>query len=544
MGRIGKICGMLRSSVYVFGYYRLPLRNRKLLVRGGEKGLRCALEMATAKYLVVHGALPSWYTKRDGQVIVRVAGEPVKCSYDMGNVQRSYLCADAIICRDAAMRDAIADAYDLDGLYRGRWLMGEDTEKRCESALRGEAGEPAPQSDRENILIFVNGLRKNGQTTSLNNLFAQLDLSRRNYCVAFDSKSLSDDPSRLDMLPEGVKLLPMPYMRQESLGEKLAVQLYLKKNCTRLWVMKRVERYYDRLYRRSFGCCRFDWVIDHNGYDKNVLNMLPMIPSKRAVFVHNDMISEMATRHIQHRPTLERVYRACERVVPVTEDIVEPTAKLSGRRDNIFVVNNCHDWQGVLRRGEEPVCFDPDTASNVPEAELMRMLEGDSIKIITIGRYSPEKGHAQLLEAFERFHREVPNSCLIIIGGHGVLYGETLRRASELECRDSVALIRSMKNPMPILKRCDLFALSSLYEGLGLVLLEADALGVPVISTDITGPRGFLRAHGGTLVPPNAEGLYQGMRDFAAGRIKPMNVDYAKYNRQAVAQFEAMLEDK
>ena len=95
---------------------------------------------------------------------------------------------------------------------------------------------------------------------------------------------------------------------------------------------------------------------------------------------------------------------------------------------------------------------------------------------------------------------------------------------------------------MPILKQCDLFILSSLYEGLGLVLLEADTLGIPVISTDIVGPSGFMKEHGGYLVTPDIEGIYQGMKAFDRGEVKPMHVDYEKYNRNAVQQFEEMFE--
>ena len=67
---------------------------------------------------------------------------------------------------------------------------------------------------------------------------------------------------------------------------------------------------------------------------------------------------------------------------------------------------------------------------------------------------------------------------------------------------------------MSILKKCDLFILSSLYEGLGLVILEADTLGVPVISTDVEGPKGFMEEHGGFLVPNNEDGILWGMNEF------------------------------
>jgi CDP-glycerol glycerophosphotransferase len=94
-----------------------------------------------------------------------------------------------------------------------------------------------------------------------------------------------------------------------------------------------------------------------------------------------------------------------------------------------------------------------------------------------------------------------------------------------------------MENPMPVLKRCDLFILPSLYEGLGLVILEADTLGIPVIATDIPGPRGFMKTYGGTLVPDSREGITQGMKQFRQGKIKPMQVDYERYNREAVNKF-------
>lgn len=78
-----------------------------------------------------------------------------------------------------------------------------------------------------------------------------------------------------------------------------------------------------------------------------------------------------------------------------------------------------------------------------------------------------------------------------LIGGTGELYQKTLELAGQSEAYQHIILILSMRNPMPVLKRCQLFVMSSLYEGLGLVALEADTLGVPVISCDIKGPRRF-----------------------------------------------------
>ena len=114
-------------------------------------------------------------------------------------------------------------------------------------------------------------------------------------------------------------------------------------------------------------------------------------------------------------------------------------------------------------------------------------------------------------------------------------YEETLKYAEN--CKAEIILIKSMENPMPVLNKCDLFMLPSRYEGLGLVLLEADTLSIPVFATDIDGPRGFMKEHGGLLVPDDIEGILSGMNMFVNGKIKPMNVDYAQYNEDALNRF-------
>ena len=96
---------------------------------------------------------------------------------------------------------------------------------------------------------------------------------------------------------------------------------------------------------------------------------------------------------------------------------------------------------------------------------------------------------------------------------------------------------------MPILKKCDLFVLSSFYEGLPLVLSEADMLGIPAIATDIPGPRCFMERYGGYLVPPDVDGILGGVLAFDRGEVKVMGVDHEAWDRTAVQQFEALFSE-
>ena len=125
---------------------------------------------------------------------------------------------------------------------------------------------------------------------------------------------------------------------------------------------------------------------------------------------------------------------------------------------------------------------------------------------------------------------EHPKSYLFIIGGYGKTWREINSYIRTKDCRFNVILIRYISNPFAVLKQCDLFILSSFYEALGLVALEAQTCGVPVISTDISGPRGFMLSHGGTLVENSEQGIYDGMNAFMRGEVKMMDFDPQEYN--------------
>ena len=391
---------------------------------------------------------------------------------------------------------------------------------------------------KENVLIYVGNMAKNGLTTAFLNLMSNIDLDKRNYFAVFRSEALKQDPLRVGLIPKELGIIPVASLRGKTLGEAWACRKFYGKNISTPSVMKKVDRFNERLYRRNLGAVKCDTVIQYAGYEKNVINMFYHIPARRVIFIHNDMVEEIRTKNNQHEPTLRRAYHDYEKIVPVTQDIYAPSLELGQNPDNIHIVNNCHDYKSVLEKAEKELAFDPDTKCTISEEELKTVLAGNARKFINIGRFSGEKGHMMLMDAFDRYHKQNPDSYLIIIGGYGQLYEKTLAYAEEKDASDRIIIIKSISNPMPILKQCDLFVLSSLYEGLGLVILEADTLGIPVVSTDIQGPKMFMEEHGGTLVAPTVDGIYEGLCAFDAGKVKVMNVDYEQYNQNAVVQYE------
>ena len=165
------------------------------------------------------------------------------------------------------------------------------------------------------------------------------------------------------------------------------------------------------------------------------------------------------------------------------------------------------------------------------------------VKFINIGRFSYEKGHERLIEAFEIVRDLYDNARLIIIGGYGPIYNEVLERAQSSKFASDIVVIKSLSNVFPVLTKCSAFVLSSYYEGLPVTIMEALVLGKTVISTDIVGPRAFLSHGYGHLVQESPEAIAEGMTKFIEGTLPPARFfDAEEFNRNAIREFESLFD--
>ncbi len=123
--------------------------------------------------------------------------------------------------------------------------------------------------------------------------------------------------------------------------------------------------------------------------------------------------------------------------------------------------------------------------------------------ITTVGRLSEQKNHKLLLDAFNLLNKNIKTKLVII--GDGPKKNELISYCKQLGIESNVLFTGWVKNPYKFLNRSDIFVLSSLWEGLGIVIIEALAIGLPVISTDCpTGPGEIITNEmNGILVPIN-----------------------------------------
>lgn len=164
------------------------------------------------------------------------------------------------------------------------------------------------------------------------------------------------------------------------------------------------------------------------------------------------------------------------------------------------------------------------TIYNGIDIERVRALSEEEIPyikacpwIVTACRLSTGKDFPTLLRAF-KIVRDTINAKLFIVGD-GELSEEIRRLTLELKLNEDVVMTGFERNPFKFISKGDVFVLSSLHEGFGNVIIEAMALGVPVVCTDCpSGPREIIKnGSSGILVPI---GDVQGLSDACLSILK------------------------
>ena len=214
-----------------------------------------------------------------------------------------------------------------------------------------------------------------------------------------------------------------------------------------------------------------------------IAKILSRSKSKIIVVEHNQ-ISEKAksARHWRAKMTYifaPILYRFAYKVVGVSEGVAEDIRKFTGLGKNkvICIYNPSFD-RSIL-----------DLATQDTDHPWVN--DGSVPIIVAVGRLHRQKGFDMLIPAFAKV-RTVVGARLMILG-EGVERELLERQAGELGIADHVCFTGFVSNPYAIMSRADLFVLSSRWEGLPTVLIEALACGVKVVATDCpSGPKEIL----------------------------------------------------
>ena len=151
-----------------------------------------------------------------------------------------------------------------------------------------------------------------------------------------------------------------------------------------------------------------------------------------------------------------------------------------------------------------PVCIRAErfTREAADAGEAARLRGASTVVIGAVGRLVPQKDLATLLRATRELAQLHPGLRLLV-AGDGPQRRMLERLAADLQLTDVVRFLGLRYDLATVYAALDVLALPSLYEGQGLVLLEAAAAGVPVVATSVSGVIDVVETErSGLLVPP------------------------------------------
>ena len=112
-----------------------------------------------------------------------------------------------------------------------------------------------------------------------------------------------------------------------------------------------------------------------------------------------------------------------------------------------------------------------------------RLCSDTDLVIGNIGRMMVQKNHKFVIEVFERIHKRMPNSKLVLVG-EGPLENNIKALISSLGLADEVIFTGSVDNVNDYIQAMDVFLFPSLFEGLGMVLIEAQSSGLDCFASE------------------------------------------------------------
>lgn len=189
-------------------------------------------------------------------------------------------------------------------------------------------------------------------------------------------------------------------------------------------------------------------------------------------------------------PLIKLLYRRADKVIAVSHGVATDAMRFAAiPPERLVVINNPVPTDQIQRLTRESV-------------ELPWIFDPNEPVVLAVGRLSPQKDFLTLIRAFARV-RATRNDARLVILGEGEQREEIERLVAELGLKPHVSLPGFVKNPYAYMARAAVFVLSSRWEGFPNVLVEAMAVGVPVVATDcMAGPAEILEnGRYGQLVP-------------------------------------------
>jgi len=442
-------------------------------------------------------------------------------------------------------------------------------------------------NDKKKIFITRARMRVNGMSTSLLNLLNAIDYDQ--YDVSVQVAKPVDNMERrlIEQINKNVRVFVRNSTMNVTYWQDCCQYISSNYGCKGIYKPFYNESIFAREFKRSYGDAHFDYVLDFDGYNTYFSLIHLHKGSKNGIWLHNDMEAE---REIKF-PWLKRqfeIYPRYDFLISCSKEVMKVNREKLATPDtfNKFVyTKNQIDIKRIQRllalsetveingnvycaameilddglvkakliplnpKRINPVYINQEqynflhisnyNEATVKDALLTKDKSGSNklIRFITVGRFSPEKNHKNLIDAFANFIKDGNNVMLYIVGD-GLLKKKMAKQIEKLNMGSRIILTGNIENPFALMKMCDCFILPSLHEGQPMVINEARIVGLPIIVSEFSSVKGSIIPNGQYMIGTSVDEIVRGLNAFVNGQVPDCyDFDAEKYNKEAYEEF-------
>ncbi len=233
------------------------------------------------------------------------------------------------------------------------------------------------------------------------------------------------------------------------------------------------------------------------GFCTKILSHSTNKKAQKIAWVHTDLINNhWITSVYKNEEEEKQSYQKYDKIIGVSNTATNAINRLYSINNAITLYNPIEN-DNIIKRANEFISLPPKT---------------QSIRIVTVGRFVPQKAYDRLLRVINRLYENgYPIELWILGDGEQRPILEEYIHTHSLN--EIVTLWGFQKNPYPYLKHSDIFVCSSVSEGYSTAVTEALILELPVITTACSGMDELLLNGKCGLITENSEsGLYEGIK--------------------------------
>ena len=326
------------------------------------------------------------------------------------------------------------------------------------------------------ILFLINTLGGGGAEKVLVNLVNNMDYSKFDITV----ETMFDDGVNAKLLNKEIR-----YISKKALCPRGIAQIF------RFFSSK-------QLFKFFIGDEKYDILVAYmHGAPVKVISGCTDKHTKKISWLHNgNPATGTFFKFWFSEKNAIKVYEKLDAVVGVSNSVSKAFSDYTKISENIITVYNTNDVKKIIDLSAE-------------KAEKDKSV----IDIMSVGRISHEKGYLRFFEVCNKLKKEYREIKVTVIGS-GEEENELRTLVEKNNASDWFILTGFQCNPYKYLANADLFVCPSYVEGLSTAVTEAIILGIPSVSTDVSGAKEILGENNeyGIVVDNSEEGLFNGMK--------------------------------